>query len=98
MPLSDSLRYVDLTFDCPHCDHPLIKSGTWFQSVGCFKCEGCQREVQLTYDDKVALFDKHAQGKKIKSRPKLTASERAAIRVRRLADVKMVPRVTWQDE
>ena len=63
MPLSDSLRYVDLTFNCPHCGHALVKSGAWFQSVSHFKCEGCQRDVQLTYDDKVALFDNHAQGK-----------------------------------
>ena len=50
-----------MTFECPLCDHPVIKSGIWFSTVGRFKCEGCQREVQLTYDDKVALFDKHAR-------------------------------------
>ena len=25
-----------------------------------FKCEGCKREVAVTYSDKVALFEKHA--------------------------------------
>ena len=60
MPLSDSLRSLNLTFNCPHCDYALVKKGVWFQTVRGFKCEGCQRMLRLTYDDKVALFDKHA--------------------------------------
>ena len=60
MPLSGRLIYVKLTFNCPYCGHALIKSGGWFQSVGRFQCAGCQREVKLTYGDKLALFKKHA--------------------------------------
>jgi hypothetical protein len=60
MPLSGRLIYVKLTFNCPYCGHALTKSGGWFQSVGRFQCAGCQREVKLTYDDKLALFKKHA--------------------------------------
>jgi hypothetical protein len=60
MPLSTGLRSVDLTFECPACNHALVKSGTWFQVVGRFKCEGCQRDVRLTCADKLSLFDRHA--------------------------------------
>jgi transposase-like protein len=45
---------------CPFCTRALVKSGSWFQTIGRFKCNGCQLEVRLTYSDKVALFDKHA--------------------------------------
>jgi transposase-like protein len=47
MPLSFSLLSVDLTFECPACNHALVKSGAWFQVVGRFKCEGCQRALAL---------------------------------------------------
>jgi transposase-like protein len=64
MPLSLSLHSVSMTFECPFCTCTLVKSGGWFQTIGRFKCNGCQREVRLTYSDKVALFDKHAQLKR----------------------------------
>jgi hypothetical protein len=38
----------------------MIKKGGWFLAVHRFKCEGCKREVPITYSDKVALFNKHA--------------------------------------
>lgn len=60
MPLSGSLRLVDLTFNCPYCGLALVKKGEWFQTIANFKCNGCQRSIRLTYDDKVALFKKHA--------------------------------------
>jgi len=44
----------------PHCDLAIIKPGSWFQSVRQFNCQGCKREVRITYVDKVALFEKHA--------------------------------------
>ena len=28
--------------------------------VNHFRCEGCKREVTVTYSDKVALFNKHS--------------------------------------
>jgi transposase-like protein len=64
MPLSLSLHSVSMTFECPFCTRTLVKSGGWFQTIGRFKCNGCQREVRLTYSDKVALFDKHAHFKR----------------------------------
>jgi hypothetical protein len=60
MPLPGGLLHIDLTFNCPHCNRALVKSGGWFQSVSQFRCEGCQRILWLTYDDKVVLFEKHA--------------------------------------
>jgi hypothetical protein len=60
MPLSASLLPVALTFEWPFCNHTLVESGRWFQVAASFRCNGCQREVRLTYADKVALFEKHA--------------------------------------
>jgi transposase-like protein len=60
MPLSARLLPVALTFECPFCKHPLVKSGGWFQMAASFWCAGCHREVRLTYSDKLVLFEKHA--------------------------------------
>jgi hypothetical protein len=60
MSLSARLRPIDLRLECKHCGHPLIKNGAWFLTIAHFRCEGCKREVTVTYSDKVALFDKHA--------------------------------------
>jgi transcription initiation factor IIE alpha subunit len=49
-----------MTFECPLCDHVLVKSGSWFQVVHGFTCEGCKAEIRLAYSDKVALFEKYA--------------------------------------
>jgi transposase-like protein len=59
MPLSASLRNVELTFECPSCGYALVKTGYWFQTISRFKCEGCQVEILLGYPDKVALFERH---------------------------------------
>jgi hypothetical protein len=71
MPLSSLLRHVELTLECKHCGHPRTKKGDWFVVAHRFKCEGCGREVPLTYSDKVALFNKHAAPL---SRPAATAT------------------------
>jgi len=60
MPLSSALSNVILTRLCPRCQHPLQKTGGWFQSVRRYRCEGCGAAVPLTYPDKVKLFDQHA--------------------------------------
>ncbi|MDW6025887.1 hypothetical protein SAZ10_29420 [Mesorhizobium sp. BAC0120] len=60
MTLSSSLLHIEMTFDCPFCAHPLVKTGTWFQTTSGFRCVRCQKQVRITYSDKVALFDKHA--------------------------------------
>ena len=59
MPLSVRLRDVPLTFLCPHCQHPLIRKGSWFTTVAHFKCDGCGTRVRITYPQKVALFAGH---------------------------------------
>jgi hypothetical protein len=60
LPLSARLRRVDLTLECKHCAHLIIKKGEWFITASTFKCDVCKGEVRLTYSDKVALFAKHA--------------------------------------
>ena len=60
MTLSTRLRGVDLVLKCKYCGHPKIKKGAWFMTVHHFECEGCKRDVRVTYSDKVALFAEHA--------------------------------------
>ena len=60
MPLSARLRNVDLTLECQHCGHLIIKKGFWFISASTFKCDECKGEMRLTYSDKLTLFAKHA--------------------------------------
>jgi hypothetical protein len=58
--LSSNLLNVYLTLLCKQCGHEVAKRGMWFQSIRSFECEGCGCIVRLTYEDKVALFSKHA--------------------------------------
>lgn len=60
MSLSPSLFSVGLTFQCPQCNFTVIKNGSWFQVVSHFRCDGCGREIRITYPDKIATFQKHA--------------------------------------
>ena len=60
MALSRRLLRVDLTLEGKHCGHPIIKPGGSFMRATQFNCEGCKREVQLTYEEKIALFAKHS--------------------------------------
>jgi transposase-like protein len=59
MALPTELRDASLTLDCPQCGHALTKKGSWFMAGHRFKCEGCQREVRLTYAEKIKLFARH---------------------------------------
>ncbi|TIL30543.1 MAG: hypothetical protein E5Y32_27515 [Mesorhizobium sp.] len=59
MSLSPSLFSVGLTFQCPQCNFAVIKNGSWFQVVAHYRCEGCGREIRITYPDKIAIFQKH---------------------------------------
>lgn len=61
MPLSNQLLQTDLTLECKHCGHSIIKTGGWFKVSHRFKCEGCKREVPIGYSDKIVLFDRHAR-------------------------------------
>ena len=61
MPLSKDLLHTYLTYHCPRCGHPVVKSGAWFWSARRVVCQGtCNRKLRLTYADKVALFEEHA--------------------------------------
>ncbi len=60
MPLSLALSNVPLTNRCPHCAHGHVKMGRWFLTIARYRCPSCQREVRMTYDAKVKLFDAHA--------------------------------------
>jgi hypothetical protein len=31
----------------------------WFQHISLYKCPGCRKRVQMTYEAKVELFDRH---------------------------------------
>jgi hypothetical protein len=59
--LSPSLHSVDLTYHCPHCNHPLVMPGIWFKSAWRFKCKSCKSTVPLTYSNKLALFSRHRE-------------------------------------
>ena len=54
--LSRDLFDIPMIHKCPHCNHPLVKKGSWFYSIRHYKCEACNQKVQVTYDDKVKLF------------------------------------------
>jgi endogenous inhibitor of DNA gyrase (YacG/DUF329 family) len=57
MPLSGRLADIVLSRPCPYCGHVLDKKGSWFQHISLYKCGGCQKQVQMTYEAKVELFD-----------------------------------------
>ena len=61
MTLSPKLDNAMLTRTRPQCGHPCIRKGSWFKHVGRFKCAECGYATQLTYDDKLKIFDKHAK-------------------------------------
>jgi hypothetical protein len=75
MPLSSLLRQVELTLACKHCGHSLIKKGDWFVVAHRFKCKGCNREVPITYSDKIALFGKHVHLSRPSPRPSLASAD-----------------------
>ena len=60
MPLSNRLFNVNLTLHCRYCGLPITKPGRWFMTVSHFNCQGCGREAHVTYEEKVALFEKNA--------------------------------------
>lgn len=60
MPLSHRLANVVLSRPCPYCGHALNKKGSWFKTISSYNCKSCQKQVQMGYDAKVKLFDKHA--------------------------------------
>ena len=61
MSLDGPVLHEELTFHCPHCGFPKVKSGQWFRVVCRFTCEACGRDVPITYSNKMALFEKHTR-------------------------------------
>jgi len=61
MTLSRKLDDEMLTMLCCECAHPCIRKGSWFKNARRFKCPECGYTAQLTYDDKLRLYDKHAR-------------------------------------
>jgi transposase-like protein len=60
MPLTKGLLDVLLSHPCPHCGHKQEKKGSWFQTIGHYRCPSCGHSVQITYEDKVGLFEANA--------------------------------------
>jgi hypothetical protein len=58
MPLSDSMKDLLLTYECPHCGHPITRPGIWFKSVSRFECQRCVQEVRIGYREKVSLYER----------------------------------------
>jgi hypothetical protein len=44
MPLSAILLTVEMTFECPHCGRALVKTGSWFQTIGRFQCRDAKTQ------------------------------------------------------
>jgi ribosomal protein L37AE/L43A len=59
MPIPDDLRDVAITYECPACQKPIVKKGSWFKTIGNFRCSSCQSTLRIGYLDKVALFQRH---------------------------------------
>jgi hypothetical protein len=57
LPLSGKLNLVLITRPCPHCGYRLEKLGRWFGAIRLYECEGCGENLQMTYSEKVALFE-----------------------------------------
>jgi len=60
MTLPGNLLHATFVIDCSHCDYVQHKTGRWVKSVSKFVCAGCGDTFRITYDMKIALFEKHA--------------------------------------
>jgi transposase-like protein len=60
MPLSGRLLPIKMSFSCPACRLPIVKTGGWFQTMKHFVCESCGSSIHLSYGDKLKLFEAHA--------------------------------------
>jgi hypothetical protein len=49
-----------MTHHCPQCERAIVKPGAWFKTVWRVKCEGCNGQMRFTYQDKLAIFEKHS--------------------------------------
>jgi hypothetical protein len=60
MPLDRKLMHVLLSHPCPHCGHKLTMRGNWFSVIGNYRCALRRKNVRMTYEVKLALFESHA--------------------------------------
>jgi transposase-like protein len=67
MSLPARLASVVLSRPCPYCGHVLDKKGSWFQHISHYRCESCQKQVEMTYEAKVELFEKYSRQKQIRA-------------------------------
>jgi hypothetical protein len=59
MTLSSKLNDVLLILGCPHCGREQSKKGSWLKAMRRFFCDACGREAQITYEEKLKIFDNH---------------------------------------
>ena len=60
MPLTKGLLDVLLSHPCPYCGHKVENKGSWFKTISHYTCPSCGHSVQMSYDDKVRLFEANA--------------------------------------
>jgi hypothetical protein len=61
MPLSKRLYHTLLTHSCPHCGNKLERPGSFFWRARRYSCQRCGQPVQLSYEDKLKLFDEETR-------------------------------------
>lgn len=59
MGLAKDLSNVALTFHCPDCSYPAVRKGSALRTIAHFRCHGCNAKVRITYQQKLAIFEKH---------------------------------------
>ncbi|TIW19839.1 MAG: hypothetical protein E5V65_09615 [Mesorhizobium sp.] len=59
MAIPKNLNDALLRFECPRCEHPIIRKGSWFKVIATFRCPACQRTLRLGYPEKLRIFEKH---------------------------------------
>ena len=60
LALTKGLLDVLLSHPCPHCGHKQEKKGSWFKTIGHYTCPSCGHSVQMSYDEKIRLFEANA--------------------------------------
>ena len=59
MTLSDNLLHLDMTFVCPGCGLPIIKTGQQFKTASEVLCDSCGLTTLLGFPAKVLLFKQY---------------------------------------
>lgn len=59
--LSAELFAQDMILQCPICHRAMVRKGYGIKSVKTFTCDGCHKEMRLTYGQKIAIFERQRQ-------------------------------------